>query len=372
MAFDLGKLRADKGIVSPGSIGGRIRKLREYRGLTQKELGMRCGYTEGSAYTRISQYESNSRLPKPDALEAIAKALNVDVNAFYNADLISDESLFHVLFDIEDFHGLHPVKLGDHYYLEFSGDTVLGTSVSSMQYSDFLEEWYKMREKCYDPDTKQRNIQEYTLWRAGYPMNVSVERRRATQDKQKMAHLQAEMDSLYAKMNTEEMLRQIDDAMKPELNSLTSHKTILNETTLIELIYDVLQKGLPLLEHSPEVKLENDYSMIHLISIKASDLMDNTEYRKLFAQVLCALDDIKKSGISIIRKVTSLNKELYLTYEYPASQSRYFSNLQNAWGKMRYIIARKDTSADFVIAKLEQEFKDQISAGENIRFSKDK
>lgn len=31
----------------------------------------------------------------------------------------------HALFDLEDFHGLHPVKINGRYYLEFSGPTLL-------------------------------------------------------------------------------------------------------------------------------------------------------------------------------------------------------------------------------------------------------
>ena len=50
----------DTGSISPGSIGGKIKKYRELRGWTQKELGIRCGFTESTADVRIAQYEINS------------------------------------------------------------------------------------------------------------------------------------------------------------------------------------------------------------------------------------------------------------------------------------------------------------------------
>ena len=41
-------------------LGARIRKIRMFRNITQKELGRRLGYGENSADVRIAQYESDS------------------------------------------------------------------------------------------------------------------------------------------------------------------------------------------------------------------------------------------------------------------------------------------------------------------------
>ena len=47
--------------VSPGSIGGKIKRIREHLGLTQKQLGLRCGFSENTADVRIRQYESTKK-----------------------------------------------------------------------------------------------------------------------------------------------------------------------------------------------------------------------------------------------------------------------------------------------------------------------
>lgn len=64
------------------TIGDKIRHTRNFRGLTQKELGIKIGFDEKSADNRIAQYETNYRVPKKDMLVQIAKALDVNVMNF--------------------------------------------------------------------------------------------------------------------------------------------------------------------------------------------------------------------------------------------------------------------------------------------------
>ena len=59
-------------------LGERIKKIRTFRGLTQRELGLKLGYEERNADVRVAQYESGYRVPKKDTLMEIAKILNVN------------------------------------------------------------------------------------------------------------------------------------------------------------------------------------------------------------------------------------------------------------------------------------------------------
>ena len=45
-------------------LGERIKRIRTFRGLTQRELGLKLGYEERNADVRIAQYESGYRVPK--------------------------------------------------------------------------------------------------------------------------------------------------------------------------------------------------------------------------------------------------------------------------------------------------------------------
>ena len=59
-------------------LGERIKRIRTFRGLTQRELGLKLGYEERNADVRIAQYESGYRVPKNNTLMEMAKILNVN------------------------------------------------------------------------------------------------------------------------------------------------------------------------------------------------------------------------------------------------------------------------------------------------------
>ncbi|MGL5258510.1 MAG: helix-turn-helix domain-containing protein [Lachnospiraceae bacterium] len=64
------------------TIGKRLRFIRTFRGMTQKELGEKLGFDPGSADIRISQYESDNRKTiKEPMLREMAQILNVNYNA---------------------------------------------------------------------------------------------------------------------------------------------------------------------------------------------------------------------------------------------------------------------------------------------------
>ena len=48
--------------------GERIKYIRNSRKMTQKQLGLLCGFSESTADVRIRQYESNAKAPKQDTL----------------------------------------------------------------------------------------------------------------------------------------------------------------------------------------------------------------------------------------------------------------------------------------------------------------
>ena len=62
----------------PTDFGHRLRQLRIDRGLSQEQLGARCGCSE----TRIGYYETGQSYPKPGLLPALARAFDVGVGEF--------------------------------------------------------------------------------------------------------------------------------------------------------------------------------------------------------------------------------------------------------------------------------------------------
>lgn len=370
MAFDITKLFGDTDYVSPGSIGGKIKRVRELRGYTQKQLGILCGFSHTSADVRIAQYEKNKKIPREKALNDIAKALDIDVCALFDADMLQYNRMYHALFDMEDFHGLHPVKKDDGYYLEFSGHTTLDQDIQRHDFDNFLEKWYEMRQK-YLPtsgDTKeerQKKATEYALWRYEYQQNIAAETSKEMRNRIKMNRLQAEMDALNAEMQSESELAKLDASMHETLeHTKKKYKAITKESEFILLIKHMLESGIKIERFSPEERSETDYDHIHIVSFKTEDIINNNDVKNYFANFLCQIETMQNAGINIDRKITSKNKELYVTYEIVSSQWCYLDNLGKYWDDIIFIKERLDTWSDKEIKDLNNKLIANIT-GEN-------
>ena len=84
-------------------ISERIKRIREYRNMTQKELGLALGSTEKSAAVRVGQYETGARIPKLDSANALAKILHCNYINFYDgAELSQPERIMMNFFWLEE------------------------------------------------------------------------------------------------------------------------------------------------------------------------------------------------------------------------------------------------------------------------------
>ena len=283
--------------------------------------------------------------------------------------------MYHALFDMEDFHGLHPVKREDGYYLEFSGHTALDQRITKFTFKEFLEKWYEMRQKCLPnssdtPEEKAAREKEYALWKGEYPQNVARETAERMRDILREQRLQAELDELYAKRNREAEFKRIDKALEPILPEVkASYIPIEKESDFIFLIKDSLEKGLPMERFSPEERTEIDYDYIHLFSVKSEEITRDDDRKRLYARLVCAVETMQKYRINITRSITSKNKELYITYKYPSSQYHYFENLQSSWAEIVYILERKPWWAEWEINALEEKFRSRITGENDVAFS---
>ena len=209
--MSIGSDRSD--YVSPGSIGGKIKRIREHLGLSQKQLGMRCGFSASTADVRIRQYESNKKVPREKALKTLCRALEIEEHALFDADLLPNNAMYHALFDIEDFHGLHPVQIDGRYYLEFSGHVMTGDrEPTPFENDEFLKRWATKREECFpsseddvsdeNEETKREKRKQYDLWRYGYPLNDAEETSERIRMLQKRDQLKKELEEINRKLES--------------------------------------------------------------------------------------------------------------------------------------------------------------------------
>ena len=65
------------------AIGERIKQIRNFRKLTQAQLGKAVGLSD----VRIRQYEIGNRIPKEDMIQELAKALDCNYRSIYKPSL---------------------------------------------------------------------------------------------------------------------------------------------------------------------------------------------------------------------------------------------------------------------------------------------
>lgn len=85
------------------STGKNIKKVRKWREMTQSELGKALGIGEGSAGTRIAQYETEKRTPKGEILGKIAGVLCVNPKCLAAPKGYSEDDMIYRLLILEDY-----------------------------------------------------------------------------------------------------------------------------------------------------------------------------------------------------------------------------------------------------------------------------
>ena len=84
--------------ITDTSIGQRLKFVRRFRRLTQKELGLLMGYSEKTADVRIAQYEKNARTPNAETTAKLAEVLKVSPVVFSPTICASREDLLQSMY----------------------------------------------------------------------------------------------------------------------------------------------------------------------------------------------------------------------------------------------------------------------------------
>lgn len=144
------------------AIGERIRFLRNLRGMTQKYLGMKVGFSESTAEVRMAQYENGARTPKEKMIADFASILDVSTHALTVPDIDTDIGLMHTLFTLEDLRGL---TVG-----EIDGEVCLRLDKSKgMTYVGMLDMFMAWQKKFEKLKAGEITKEEYDIWRYNYP-----------------------------------------------------------------------------------------------------------------------------------------------------------------------------------------------------------
>lgn len=303
------------------SVGRKIRAIRDLRGMTQKDLGIKAGFSAATADVRIRQYESNKMVPKEDKLKEIADALDIDVSALKSHDIYSDLDLMQILFEIEEIYGLEIGKDANRYILSFDEDHPLFRFINNN-----LDSWYRAKSQLLsNSEESGYDDKEYSLWKYRFPLdNMELENMNAAK---------------------------VQEKYKPFVNNSYSIKKV-NEFIL--LFEKLIRNGFDIqIASAPERSGIGTYVCCAIF--KHSELLDATgEAANAYAEYLSMISFLEKSGIEIERETTSFDGETLLgIYFYNSVLSTALSHT------VREIIkAYKDGVLDDTI--LQMQYKDSL------------
>ena len=148
------------------AVGDRIKRVRNFRKMTRKELGTKVGFDENSADVRIAQYENNSRKPKEELLRKIAEALDVNWRSLYDPEDYAAEDILFTLFELEEQHtNLHLLRVTDDTDPDFPKQRVAVTFNYNIL-NGFMEEWLMRKEEL---KSDKISHEEYLEWKLNWP-----------------------------------------------------------------------------------------------------------------------------------------------------------------------------------------------------------
>ena len=164
------------------NVGNRIKKIREFRNLTQQEMGLSLGYTPGSARVRVAQYESG-RIPKDETITQMGKILNCNPVAIMDfSDMQPTDRTMQMLLWLDEFvgNGFHLFQMEKYNdgadqrimygryndYHPIGVQHPIGITIDDPLINDFMYEWAIRYQEL---QSNQITRDEYFEWKINYP-----------------------------------------------------------------------------------------------------------------------------------------------------------------------------------------------------------
>ena len=153
------------------TVGEKIKKYRQLKGMTQRELGVAAGFKESTAVVRINQYESDRMVPRGDNMALIASVLDVEGAALSDINVSSFADVMHVLFEFEEKFGMEIEKRDGKTFLVFddANEEIL-TLISFLNVWSMLRSGFSSRCGKEDPE----RMMAYARWKGRFTQNIAV------------------------------------------------------------------------------------------------------------------------------------------------------------------------------------------------------
>lgn len=257
------------------TLGKKIKEYRLLHDMTQKELGMKIGFSASTTDSRIRKYEGDLMAPKSEIRNKLVQALDVDPSALSDIDIRSIEDVVRTFFFMEEYLGFEIESFNSDQLSLFNKEKTYYSKWDISTLNSYMYIWYEQKKNLLNikNDNQEDSNKEYELWKSRFPRDI------------------------YTYWNS--LIEKIDAYYTPFVNEISNKKTkIVYSSEFIAQIRKLIQSGLEFKVDS-EIRDVNDGYLV--LIFKVSDLLSpkSKEIEIQFTEFLNNLKTLKEYGMII-------------------------------------------------------------------------
>ena len=310
------------------TLGEKIKKYRLMKNLTQKDLGIKVGFSAATADSRIRKYEKDIMAPKNDIRQKIADALDIDLSALSDINIESYEDIMQILFLFEENLGLDIERKDGKTHLIFDDN-----NKDIEKFISYLYIWHSQKKNLISTsDTiSTEEMYKYKIWKSRFPKDINAYWNKQLDD----------LDQLYAPLVKK---------------SASKNKKITLLSEFLLQIRKLIQSGVSI---ETNVKLSGTGQAALVLGFYLPEILNTNNKERLlhFADYIYNLETLQSYGMLIDRQILTKEKGTQVIYSLQLSPLSAFKSTIDKISHFENDIANKN---DWDIESFESQFESDL------------
>lgn len=310
------------------TLGEKIKKYRLMKNLTQKDLGIKVGFSAATADSRIRKYEKDIMAPKNDIRQKIADALDIDLSALSDINIESYEDIMQILFLFEENLGMEIERKDGKTHLIFDDN-----NKDIEKFISYLYIWHSQKKNLISTsDTiSTEEMYKYKIWKSRFPKDINAYWNKQLDD----------LDQLYAPLVKK---------------SASKNKKITLLSEFLLQIRKLIQSGVSI---ETNVKLSGTGQAALVLGFYLPEILNTNNKERLlhFADYIYNLETLQSYGMLIDRQILTKEKGTQVIYSLQLSPLSAFKSTIDKISHFENDIANKN---DWDIESFESQFESDL------------
>ena len=310
------------------TLGEKIKKYLLMKNLTQKDLGIKVGFSAATADSRIRKYEKDIMAPKNDIRQKIADALDIDLSALSDINIESYEDIMQILFLFEENLGMEIERKDGKTHLIFDDN-----NKDIEKFISYLYIWHSQKKNLISTsDTiSTEEMYKYKIWKSRFPKDINAYWNKQLDD----------LDQLYAPLVKK---------------SASKNKKITLLSEFLLQIRKLIQSGVSI---ETNVKLSGTGQAALVLGFYLPEILNTNNKERLlhFADYIYNLETLQSYGMLIDRQILTKEKGTQVIYSLQLSPLSAFKSTIDKISHFENDIANKN---DWDIESFESQFESDL------------